>query len=130
MTGRLRYRAAEALGLIGDGRAHVPFIAALNDRKDHGPAIWRPKGLGLIGDLRAVAHLKEAQRDENEFVRRAAATALGKIGGAEAVTALRGALENEAIGGVRETIIMGAPRCGSGWELRSGEEVICERRSP
>jgi HEAT repeat protein len=102
---KVRYRAAEALGLIGDGRAHVPFIAALNDRKDH-VRYMAAKGLGLIGDLRAVAHLKEAQRDENEFVRRAAATALGKIGGAEAVTALRGALENEAIGGVRETIIM------------------------
>ena len=104
------------LGLIG--AAGRIFIAALNDRKDH-VRYMAAKGLGLIGDLRAVAHLKEAQRDENEFVRRAAATALGKIGGAEAVTALRGALENEASGGVRETILMALREAGVDG-LRSG----------
>ncbi len=109
---RVRYRVAEALGLIGDDRAHAPFIAALNDRKDH-VRYMAAKGLGLIGDPRAVGYLKGAQRDENEFVRRSAATSLGKIGGAEAITALRGALEDETIGGVREVIVMALRDAGA-----------------
>ena len=63
------------------------------------------KGLGLLGDPRAVECLQGVQRDENEFVRRSAATSLGKIGGADALRALRLALEDEADSGVREVII-------------------------
>lgn len=101
---KVRYRAAEALGLIGDDRAYAPLTAALGDGKDH-VRYMAAKGLGLLGDPRAVAHLRAVQRDENEFVRRSAAASLGKIGGAEAVAALRSALEDEAIGGVREVIV-------------------------
>ncbi|HOB18386.1 MAG TPA: HEAT repeat domain-containing protein [Candidatus Methanoculleus thermohydrogenotrophicum] len=101
---RVRYRAAEALGLIGDERAYAPLVAALSDKKDH-VRYMAAKGLGLIGDPRAIAHLRIAQRDENEFVRRSAAASLGKIGGVEAVAALRSALEDENTRGVREVIL-------------------------
>jgi len=101
---RVRYRAAEALGFIGDGEAYAPLTAALGDEKDH-VRYMAAKGLGLLGDPRAVECLQGVQRDENEFVRRSAATSLGKIGGADALRALRLALEDEADSGVREVII-------------------------
>ena len=101
---KVRYRAAEALGLIGDGEAYTPLIAALGDEKDH-VRYMAAKGLGLLGDPRAVSHLTRMQRDENEFVRRIAARSLGLLGGEEAVGALRAALEVEATGGVREAIL-------------------------
>lgn len=101
---KVRYRAAEALGLIGDGEAYAPLIAALEDEKDH-VRYMAAKGLGLLGDSRAVARLGLMQRDENEFVRRSAARSLGRIGGEEAVRALRAALEEEATDGVRAAIL-------------------------
>ncbi|NLM30159.1 MAG: HEAT repeat domain-containing protein [Methanomicrobiales archaeon] len=101
---RVRYRAAEALGLIGDGEVYAPLIAALGDERDH-VRYMAAKGLGLLGDPRAVEHLRSVQQDENEFVRRSVATSLGKLGGADALRALRSALEGEANEGVREVII-------------------------
>ncbi|MCK8519357.1 HEAT repeat domain-containing protein [Methanoculleus sp. 7T] len=101
---KVRYRAAEALGLIGDGKAYAPLIAALGDGKDH-VRYMAAKGLGLLGDPRAAAHLKAVQCDENEFVRRSAASSLGKIGGEEAVGALRAALDGETTEGVRAAIL-------------------------
>ncbi len=101
---RVRYRAAEALGLIGDAAAYAPLTAALGDEKDH-VRYMAAKGLGLLGDPRAVVLLAAAQRDENEFVRRSAAGSLGKIGGEEAVEALRAALTVEAADGVRAAIL-------------------------
>jgi len=101
---KVRYRAAEALGLLGDCEAYAPLIAALEDGKDH-VRYMAAKGLGLLGDSRAVARLGIMQRDENEFVRRSAARSLGRIGGDEAVRALRAALEDEETDGVREAIL-------------------------
>lgn len=101
---RVRYRAAEALGLIGDGEAYTPLVAALGDGKDH-VRYMAAKGLGLLGDPRAVARLGAMQRDENEFVRRSAARSLGMIGGAEAIGLLRAALGDEATEGVRAAIL-------------------------
>ncbi len=100
---RVRYRAAEALGLIGDGEAYMPLVAVLADEKDH-VRYMAAKGLGLLGDSRAVAHLGAMQRDENEFVRRITARSLGVLGGAEAITLLRAALDDETDEGVRATI--------------------------
>jgi HEAT repeat protein len=100
---KVRYRAAEALGLIGDGEAYAPLTAALGDGKDH-VRYMAAKGLGLLGDPRAVTRLGAMQRDENEFVRRSAAGSLGKIGGEEAIGMLRAALRDEATEGVRAAI--------------------------
>ncbi|HUM77900.1 MAG TPA: HEAT repeat domain-containing protein, partial [Methanoculleus sp.] len=63
------------------------------------------KGLGLIGDSRAVASLAALQHDENEFVRRSAARSLGQIGGGEAIRALRQALDTESVEAVRAAIV-------------------------
>lgn len=92
---KVRYRAAEALGLLGDGEAYAPpLVAALDDEKDH-VRYMAAKGLGLLGDSRAVGLLGRMRDDENEFVRRSAARSLGTIGGEDAVLALRKALEGE-----------------------------------
>jgi len=100
---KVRYRAAEALGLLGDGEAYAPLVAALDDEKDH-VRYMAAKGLGLLGDPRAVGLLGRMHEDENEFVRRSAARSLGTIGGGEAVLALRRALDGETTEGVRATI--------------------------
>lgn len=101
---KVRYRAAEALGLIGDAAAYSPFIAALGDEKDH-VRYMAAKGLGLLGDQRAVGQLTRMLHDENEFVRRISARSLGMLGGEEAIRALRTALKVEATGAVREAIL-------------------------
>ncbi|HQD26745.1 MULTISPECIES: HEAT repeat domain-containing protein [Methanoculleus] len=101
---KVRYRAAEALGLIGDGEAYAPLIAALADEKDH-VRYMAAKGLGLLGDPRAVVHLGAMLRDENEFVRRSAAGSLGAIGGEAAIGLLRAAMNDEVSDGVRAAIL-------------------------
>ncbi|HNQ32355.1 MAG TPA: HEAT repeat domain-containing protein [Methanoculleus sp.] len=101
---RVRYRAAEVLGRIGDADAFAPLVAALGDEKDH-VRYMAAKGLGLLCDPRAIAHLGVMQRDENEFVRRGAAGSLGRIGGAKAVGLLHAALGDEATEGVRAAIL-------------------------
>lgn len=109
---RVRYRAAEALGLIGDEKVYTPLIAALGDEKDH-VRYMAAKGLGQLGDPRAVAHLRAVQRDENEFVRRSAASSLGKIGDGGAVGALRAALEDETTESVRAVILSALRAAGA-----------------
>ena len=110
---KVRYRAAEALGLLGDGGAYAPLVAALDDEKDH-VRYMVAKGLGLLGDSRAVERLGRMRDDENEFVRRSAARSLGTIGGEEAVVALREALEDETTDGVRATILEALRDAGVG----------------
>ena len=110
---KVRYRAAEVLGRIGDGDAYAPLTAALDDGKDH-VRYMAAKGLGLLGDPRAVTLLGAMQRDENEFVRRSAASSLGMIGGGEAIGMLRAALRDEAADGVRAAIVAALRRNGAG----------------
>ncbi|MCK9306013.1 MAG: HEAT repeat domain-containing protein [Methanoculleus sp.] len=110
---KVRYRAAEVLGQIGDGEAYAALTAALDDGKDH-VRYMAAKGLGLLGDPRAVTHLGVMQRDENEFVRRSAASSLGRIGGCEAIGLLQAALGDEAAAGVRVAIVAALRRNGAG----------------
>lgn len=108
---RVRYRAAEVLGLIGDDAAYTPLIAALDDGKDH-VRYMATKGLGLLGDPGAVMHLGAMQRDENEFVRLSAARSLGMIGGEEATGMLRTALGDETAVNVRAAILAALRNAG------------------
>ncbi len=85
----VRYRAAYALGDIGDRRAVEPLIAALKDaygdvRRAAATA------LGKIGDLRAVEPLLAMFNNdrEDQYIRRACAEALGKISDLRAVEPL------------------------------------------
>ncbi len=100
---RVRYRAAEALGLIADPAGFDPLVAALSDEKDH-VRYMAAKGLGKLRDLRAVPFLIALQSDENEYVRRSVAVSLGAIGGEQAARALDGALDTETCEGVRDAI--------------------------
>lgn len=99
----VRYRATEALGLIGDQRAVKPLVDLLDDEKDH-VRYMAAKGLGRIGGLEEVGPLIGALSDSNEFVRRSAATALGAIGGEEAGAALHRAAEDETDPAVQAAI--------------------------
>lgn len=99
----VRYRAAEALGLIGDLRAVKPLVHQLSDEKDH-VRYMAAKGLGRIGGPEEVDSLINALSDSNEFVRRSAATALGAIGGDQARAALHLAAEREADPAVKTAI--------------------------
>jgi len=83
----VRWKAAEALGRIGDKRAVEPLIHALKDEDWY--VRWKAaEALGRIGDKRAVEPLIQALKDEDSDVRREAAEALGKIGDKRAVEAV------------------------------------------
>ncbi|ACL16064.1 PBS lyase HEAT domain protein repeat-containing protein [Methanosphaerula palustris E1-9c] len=106
----IRYRAVEALGLIGDPRAVRPLVHLLSDEKDH-VRYMAAKGLGRIGGPEEISSLIHALSDNNEFVRRSAATALGAVGRGDeqARTALHRAAERETDPAVK-TAIAGAIR--------------------
>jgi len=75
----VRWEAARALGVTRDPRAVDPLIAALSDRD---PDVRRKAALSLtkIRDLRAVEPLRVCSvKDENQVVRWAAASGLGKF---------------------------------------------------
>jgi len=88
----VRWKAAYALGEIGDERAIEPLIEALKDSDEYvrGGAAH---ALGKIGDKRAVEPLIEALKDSDEYVRKGAAHALGKIAINEAQSLLQQAKE-------------------------------------
>lgn len=79
------YRAAEAAGRIGDGRASGPLIQALNH--PNGNVRWSAvRALTQVGDMRAVLELRRvAQNDQGrtswgEPIAGTAQSALGEIG--------------------------------------------------
>lgn len=88
----IRYRAAEALGLIGDERSTGPLTLLLKDEKDH-VRYMAAKGLGYIGQPASSISLIPLLKDENEYVRKMAAISIGKIGGNRTVLS---ALEESA----------------------------------
>jgi HEAT repeat protein len=76
---KVRYRAAEALGKIGDEKAAGPLIRILSDNKDHIRYI-AAKSLGMLEAQVARDPLRECLSDDNEYVRAMAISALLKIG--------------------------------------------------
>jgi HEAT repeat protein len=83
-----RWKAAEALGKLGDVRGVEPLIAVLKDRD---PELrWRAAlALGMLKDERAVDALGEALRDDDQrIVRVRIAEALGKFRSPVATRAL------------------------------------------
>lgn len=91
----VRYRAAEALGLIGDERSTGPLTNLLKDEKDH-VRYMAAKGLGFIKKPASSISLIPLLKDENEYVRKMAAVSIGKIGGnGTALSALAVAAEKE-----------------------------------
>jgi HEAT repeat protein len=75
---RIREKAAEALGWIGDASAVYPLIPIL--KEEHFTVrIAAAEALGRIGDASAVNPLNSILKDEHPSVRKAAAEALVNI---------------------------------------------------
>lgn len=90
----VRYRAAEALGEIGDGRSCEPLTAALADPKDH-VRYMAAKSLGKMGTSAAKEQLVPLLHDENEYVRRITAQSLGLVGDGAEIAVLQAARAGE-----------------------------------
>ena len=90
----VRYRAAEALGEIGDPRSCEALTAALGDQKDH-VRYMAAKSLGKMSACGAKEQLVPLLSDENEYVRRITAQSLGLIGGGNEIAVLQAAREKE-----------------------------------
>jgi len=108
----VRQESAYALAKTRSGAAVSPLSAALTDKKD-GVRAAAALALGEIGDESAVVTLvqvvsgqpvtgggkgkRKGQKEQNQFVLRAAAMALGQIRSRAAVPALIGALGQEQL---------------------------------
>jgi HEAT repeat protein len=75
---KVRYRAAEVLGLIGDEKAVKPLIDALTDSKDH-VRYMAAKSLGMLRNPSASKPLQDRLSDENTYVMKMASKALEDI---------------------------------------------------
>jgi cyclophilin family peptidyl-prolyl cis-trans isomerase/HEAT repeat protein len=85
--GRIRRRAAIAIGRIGLPEGVQPLAGALAD-SDPQVREMAAFGLGLIGDMAAAAPLTQALADAAPLVRGRAAEALGQIGAKDAAAAI------------------------------------------
>jgi hypothetical protein len=84
---RVRSKACEALGKIGDPRTIPHLVQALQDW-DRGVREEACKALGAIGDPQAIPHLIQALQDREWWVCHAACAALGAIGDSQAIPLL------------------------------------------
>jgi HEAT repeat protein len=100
---KVRYRAAEALGITRSEKAIPSLISALDDQKDH-VRYMAAKAIGEIGPGRAETALVRRLTDDNEFVRRSTVTALGKTGGNTVKQVLTEYYTVETSEGVRKEI--------------------------
>jgi HEAT repeat protein len=76
---KVRYRAAEALGLMKEKRSVSPLIGLLWDEKDH-VRYMAAKSLGALGSREARGALEARLSDENPYVQRMAESALSMVG--------------------------------------------------
>jgi len=90
----IRYRAAEALGIIGGDAACGLLVPALQDEKDH-VRYMAAKGLGRTAYAGAADVVAALLDDENEFVRASSARALGQMCCVEYVSHIETALQRE-----------------------------------
>ena len=75
---KVRYRAAEILGMMKNRDAVKPLIQALTDEKDH-VRYMAAKGLWLIKDPEALAPLRNSLNDKNPYVRTMVKRAIAAI---------------------------------------------------
>jgi HEAT repeat protein len=75
---KVRYRAAEALGIMKNRDATNPLIARLTDDKDH-VRYMAVKALGEIGNKEAIIPLKAMLQDKNPYVQRVTVSVLQKL---------------------------------------------------
>jgi HEAT repeat protein len=100
---KVRYRAAEALGMIRADKAIPDLINTCSDRKDH-VRYMAAKALGLMKACDAVSTLVALLSDEHPYSRGIAAEGLGIIGDKTAREGLLIALRNESNPAIREKI--------------------------
>lgn len=91
----VRYRAAEALGGIGDTAAVDALIISTCDTKDH-VRYMATKSLGSFSDTRIHPVLVRMLSDDHCYTRRMAASGLGLSGDISAVPALLEAIGTES----------------------------------
>ena len=93
----VRAAAATSLGQLGDTRAVPVLIASIRDWMAETSA-ETVRALALLGDTRAIEPLVGVVRNADgfylSFVRRAAVLGLARLGGPEALQALREVVEN------------------------------------
>jgi len=75
---KVRYRAAEILGMMKNRVAVKPLIQALTDEKDH-VRYMAAKGLCRLKDPEALAPLRNSLNDENPYVRTMVRRAIAAI---------------------------------------------------
>ncbi|MGZ4870110.1 MAG: HEAT repeat domain-containing protein, partial [Halobacteriota archaeon] len=100
----VRWRAAWALGQIGDARAAGPLAQALED--DYSNVRWSAaEALGVLQDENAVDQLIRLLNspDEQTMIRLIAADALGKIGGSRAEAALKAVILQDEFTPIHDT---------------------------
>lgn len=86
---RFRTHAAMALGDTGSEDFIVPLIEALQTDSHWWVRNFAVGALGKIGSERVIDPLIRAMNDENQYVRRAAVSVLGRIGYEDAVALSR-----------------------------------------
>ncbi len=101
---RIRYRAAETLGLLRSRQQVQDLIQSCDDEKDH-VRYMAAKALGMIKDIRAVPTLIHLLSDEHQYTRGIAATGLAAIGEPVAAKEIESALAREPDQAVREKMI-------------------------
>ena len=90
----VRYRAAEALGIIGGDAARNLLVSALQDSRDH-VRYMAAKGLGLSLRTETAGAVAALLNDENEFVRASSARSLGQMNIAAYAPLIKAALQKE-----------------------------------
>jgi HEAT repeat protein len=113
--GSVRVVAAEALGLLGDPRAVGPLIHALSAEEWPSGKARAAEALGRVGDAAALEPLWDAVRSafryEDWELRRAAATAMARLGTPEAQDRLFHGLQDPGWH-VASACALGAGECG------------------
>ena len=109
----VRYRAAEALGIIGGTAACTLLVPALQDSRDH-VRYMAAKGLGTSSYTEAAAAVASLLDDENEFVRASAARALGQMNLVSYIPVIEGALQREEYEKTRAVMTEALARLGGG----------------
>lgn len=100
----IRYRAAEALGGIGDTAAVEPLIECTTDEKDH-VRYMAAKSLSRMQDPRIIPVLVRMLSDDHSYTRRIAAEGLGRSGRADVLPHLEHALLHETDPDVKQAIV-------------------------
>ena len=101
---RVRYRAAEALGLIDDARSVPDLIETCSDEKDH-VRYMAAKSLGILRTSDAVPVLTSLLTDDHPYTRGIAAEGLAAIGDIIGKSEIQSALERESDPAIKERMI-------------------------